>query len=150
MNHVPSAAQQSSPPLTFASAHGARIAVATTKTRAPMAALRAAAEQDRGRGEARDTDGAGRDDIRARLGRVLERGVGVRERDGAERDGGPLEDAVRSRADIRDRLAAALDRARPVGPDAVQERQAKDAREVEREREREALRERTRGLGLGR
>ena len=117
---------------------------------AGLAALRAAAERDRRRGDAGDRDDAGQDDIRARLGRELERGAGARERDGAERDGGPAEDTVRSRADIRDRLAAALDRARPVGPDAVQERQAKEAREVEREREREALKVRTRGLDWGR
>ena len=112
---------------------------------AGLAALRVAAEKDRGR------DGAGeRDDIRARLGRVLERGNGALDRDGVERDGVPLERAERSREEMRDRLAAALDRARPVGPGAVEERAEKEAREVEREREREALRERTRGLGWGR
>ena len=117
---------------------------------AGLAALRAAAKRDRGRGDAGDRDDKGRDDIRARLGRVLERGAGARERDGAERDAVPSEDAARSRADIRDRLVSALDRARPVGPDAVQEREAKEAREVERERVRDALRARTRGLDWGR
>ena len=114
---------------------------------AGLAALRAAAERDRGREASRD--GAELDDIRARLGRVLGREEGARERDGAERDGVPREDAARSREDIRERLAGALDRARPVGPDAAEERRARETREAEREREREAARERDRGLDWG-
>ena len=114
---------------------------------AGLAALRAAAEKDRGREVS--GDGTDRDDMRERLGRVLGRDAHARERDGAERDGAPLEGAGRSREGIRDRLAGALDRARPVGPDAVEERTAKEAREAEREKEREAL-SRSRGLDWGR
>ena len=58
---------------------------------AGLAALRAAAEKDRGR-EA-PGDGADRDDMRERLGRVMGREVGARERDGTGRDGGPREAA---------------------------------------------------------
>lgn len=114
---------------------------------AGLAALRAAAERDRGRDGAEA--GQDRDDIRERLGRVLERGVGVRAGEGTERDGDARERAERSREEMRDRLAAALDRARPVGPGAAEERAEREAREAERERVREVARERTRGLGRG-
>ena len=114
---------------------------------AGLAALRAAADKDRGREALQD--GTDRDDVQERLGRVLQRGKAAREGPAPEREGAQSGDAVRSREDIRDRLASALDRAQPVGPDAVEENKAKEAREAERKREREALR-RSRGLGWGR
>ena len=123
-------------------AYGAERDSGAGRVSAGLTALRAAVERDRGR------DGAG-EDMRERLGRVLERGAGVRVGKGAERDGEARERAERGREEMRNRLAAALDRARPVGPGAAEERVAREAREAERERVREAIRERTRGLDWG-
>ena len=129
-------------------AYGAERDSGAGRVSAGLAALRAAVERDRGRGGAGEEKT--REDMRERLGRVLERGGGMRDSEGAERDGDARERAERGREEMRDRLAAALDRARPVGPGAAEERAEREAREAERERVREAARERTRGLDWGR
>ena len=82
-----------------------------------------------------------REDIRERLARIV--GRDEAERSAAQYEAGDREAPGEEQRDIRERLNAALGRAKHAGPDEGQEKA-----ERERENEREGISPR-RGLGLG-
>ncbi|WBU58805.1 MobQ family relaxase [Paracoccus sediminicola] len=115
--------------------YGAEREAGQGRVSAGLAALRAAAEKDRGR---EDSPEQGHEDIRERLSRVVGREVGE---EASERD-----TPAQGRESVKDRLGAILDRSKhvQVERDSELERDPENERE---EHEKDQHRERDRGEG---